>query len=244
MPDTGLNFGYNVTSNGGRRNTTDAAWRLGFETNYLGNVGSIGLDFEFHMPELIAFDGRPYRLNSYYTEKTNGVTRNERYIDTTQFFSNQDHAVYPGPQYLQIAAGNNIGFGCAPVITMQGSGLLAAYVAAFDMIDDSTGDQLHWRLLPGGVGQIAFNVTDIIDFYKTGEVFVCRSGGVFAVGTGPLPPDPSAIVQVYSTTQGILFPQMTTVQKLAIVAPTEGLTVYDLTLHQISYWNLTTWINL
>jgi hypothetical protein len=36
---------------------------------------------------------------------------------------------------------------------------------------------------------------------------------------------------------------MTTVQKLAIASPDEGLQVYDLTLHQMSYFNGTTWVN-
>ena len=54
---------------------------------------------------------------------------------------------------------------------------------------------------------------------------------------------PSAILQVTSTTQGVLFPRMTTTQKLAISSPAEGLHVYDLTLHQTSYYNGTVWIN-
>jgi hypothetical protein len=37
---------------------------------------------------------------------------------------------------------------------------------------------------------------------------------------------------------------MTTLQKLAIGTPKEGLIVYDLTLHQISYYNGSTWVNL
>jgi hypothetical protein len=53
----------------------------------------------------------------------------------------------------------------------------------------------------------------------------------------------SAIVQVTSTTQGILGTRMTTTQKLAIASPAEGLEVYDLTLHQKSYFNGTIWIN-
>ena len=54
----------------------------------------------------------------------------------------------------------------------------------------------------------------------------------------------SAIFNVQSTTKGALpAPQMTTTQKLAIATPAEGLEVYDLTLHQKSYYNGTTWIN-
>jgi hypothetical protein len=41
----------------------------------------------------------------------------------------------------------------------------------------------------------------------------------------------------------IKFPGLTTTQKLAISSPTEGLEVYDLTLHQKSYYNGTSWVN-
>ena len=53
----------------------------------------------------------------------------------------------------------------------------------------------------------------------------------------------SAQFQVDSVTRGVLLPRMTTTQKNAIASPAEGLEVYDLTLHQKSYYNGTTWIN-
>jgi len=53
----------------------------------------------------------------------------------------------------------------------------------------------------------------------------------------------SAQFEVISTTMGVLIPRMTTTQKNAIASPAEGLEVYDLTLHQKSYYNGTAWIN-
>ena len=41
----------------------------------------------------------------------------------------------------------------------------------------------------------------------------------------------------------VFFPQYTTVQKLAIASPTEGQQVYDITLHMMSYWNGSVWVN-
>ena len=55
--------------------------------------------------------------------------------------------------------------------------------------------------------------------------------------------DASAALNITSTTQGVLFPRMTTVQKLAIGTPAAGLQVYDTTLNQMSYYNGTTWVN-
>jgi hypothetical protein len=41
----------------------------------------------------------------------------------------------------------------------------------------------------------------------------------------------------------VYFPQYTTVQKLAIASPVEGEQVYDITLHMMSYWNGSVWVN-
>lgn len=64
------------------------------------------------------------------------------------------------------------------------------------------------------------------------------------VGIGTTTPAVSAQLDVSSTTQGVLLPRMTTAQKNAIINPAEGLEVYDLTLHQKSYYNGTVWITL
>jgi hypothetical protein len=53
--------------------------------------------------------------------------------------------------------------------------------------------------------------------------------------------DPSAALQVNSTTQGFLPPTMTTSDRLAISSPAEGLMVYDTDLHQWAGWNGSSW---
>src|SRR6056300_1229742 len=54
--------------------------------------------------------------------------------------------------------------------------------------------------------------------------------------------DDSAVLQITSTTKGVLFPRLTTTQKNAIVFPAAGLQVYDTDLNQMSYYNGTTWV--
>lgn len=51
------------------------------------------------------------------------------------------------------------------------------------------------------------------------------------VGINTTTPNASSILDVYSENKGILFPRMTTVQKLAIISPQDGLMVYDTDLH-------------
>ena len=53
--------------------------------------------------------------------------------------------------------------------------------------------------------------------------------------------DDSAMLEVLSTTQGLLFPRMTTAQKNAIVAPAAGLAVYDTTLNKLCVRTAAAW---
>ena len=57
------------------------------------------------------------------------------------------------------------------------------------------------------------------------------------VGIGTVTPDASSMLDISSTTQGMLAPRMTTAQKAAIVSPADGLMVYDTTLKSLSYYN-------
>ena len=66
------------------------------------------------------------------------------------------------------------------------------------------------------------------------------------VGINTTTPDASSILDLTSTTQGLLPPRMTTAQKLAIVSPANGLLVYDTDLNGYSYYDLptATWDNI
>ncbi|WP_445721540.1 hypothetical protein [Flavobacterium sp.] len=66
------------------------------------------------------------------------------------------------------------------------------------------------------------------------------------VGINTTTPDASSILDITSTTKGILTPRMTTAQKLAIASPANGLLVYDTDLNGYSYYDLptTTWDNI
>lgn len=61
------------------------------------------------------------------------------------------------------------------------------------------------------------------------------------LSTGALPIDPAAAFQVASTTQGVLFPNMTTTQKNAIASPPRGLVVFDTTLNKLCVLGASAW---
>jgi len=56
--------------------------------------------------------------------------------------------------------------------------------------------------------------------------------------------DASAILQLDSTTQGLLPPRMTAAQRDAIATPAQGLVIYNTDTNYYNYWNSTTWIPL
>lgn len=66
------------------------------------------------------------------------------------------------------------------------------------------------------------------------------------VGVGTTTPDSTAVLDVFSTSKGMLVPRLTTVQRNAIVSPAQGLLVYDTDLGCFYYFNssVSQWISL
>lgn len=54
----------------------------------------------------------------------------------------------------------------------------------------------------------------------------------------------SSMLDVKSTTKGLLIPRLTTAQRAAVVTPATGLLVFDTSLNGFYYYNGTAWINL
>ena len=78
-------------------------------------------------------------------------------------------------------------------------------------------------------------------------IFVGSSSAQNNAGLGTTSPNSSAILEMQSTTQGVLVPRMTAVQRLAVTvnATTEGLLVYDLDSLCFFYYKVSTgWTSL
>ncbi|QZK91421.1 hypothetical protein K5V07_13320 [Flavobacterium sp. CHNK8] len=74
--------------------------------------------------------------------------------------------------------------------------------------------------------------------------FLILAANTFAqVGVGTITPHASSVLDVSSTTQGMLTPRMTTAQRLAIASPADGLMVYDTDLKSFYHYNqgITSW---
>lgn len=64
------------------------------------------------------------------------------------------------------------------------------------------------------------------------------------IGIGNTNPDPSSILDITSTTQGMLAPRMTTLQRNAITSPAEGLLVFDTDEDIFYFYDSTGWLPL
>lgn len=75
--------------------------------------------------------------------------------------------------------------------------------------------------------------------------FICLTS-YSQVGIGTTLPNSSSILDLTSTSQGLLAPRMTSVQRLAISSPAEGLLVFDTDQDAFYYYDTTstTWIKL
>ncbi|MFY7945154.1 MAG: DUF7151 family protein, partial [Crocinitomicaceae bacterium] len=62
----------------------------------------------------------------------------------------------------------------------------------------------------------------------------------------PATPNPTSVLDVSSTTKGMLMPRMTTAQRNGIVGPANGLLVYDTDVNCVMYYSttLTSWNSL
>jgi hypothetical protein len=72
--------------------------------------------------------------------------------------------------------------------------------------------------------------------------FLMGFNGIIAQsGINTTTPDPSAILDVYSTNKGFLPPRLTTAERDAIAAPAAGLMIYNTTVNCLQWWNGTYW---
>jgi hypothetical protein len=77
--------------------------------------------------------------------------------------------------------------------------------------------------------------------------FLMLSVNVYAqVGIGTITPAASSVLDVSSTTQGMLTPRMTTAQRVAISSPANGLMVYDTDLKAFHHYDASTtsWLKI
>src|SRR5258706_765073 len=79
-------------------------------------------------------------------------------------------------------------------------------------------------------------------------LWVCPASSVNAQGVGINPsgsnPDPSALLDLSSTTKGTLITRMSTAQRNAITSPAIGLLIYNTDCNNFNYYNGSSWVDM
>jgi len=127
----------------------------------------------------------------------------------------------------------------SPSLILQGNGWKTASTAA------SQSMAFRWFVTPiqGTSAPTSFlGLGSSVNGFYTDDQFIFTNGGAFAIGTTS--PAATAIVDLTSTTRGMLVPRMTTTQKNAISSPANGLLLYDNTLNKLSVYESSAWVKL
>jgi hypothetical protein len=64
------------------------------------------------------------------------------------------------------------------------------------------------------------------------------------ISNGVITPDTSSILEIRSTSKGVLIPRLTTAQRNAIATPATGLMIFNTTTNAFNYYNSSSWIEL
>lgn len=79
-----------------------------------------------------------------------------------------------------------------------------------------------------------------ISFY-TNSTHILELAANGSVGINTASPNASAVLDLTSTTKGLLLPRMTTTQRNAIVSPVAGLAIYNSTTNKLNFHNGSIW---
>jgi hypothetical protein len=242
--DTGTNF--SIESIGGYMEVykaSDLIWTIpndilidGGQVLYSGN--SIPISFNYNVPYSL-----PNQLNINNDLISSGRRRLGMLVyvyetDTVYQFLMSNYTTLWNDAEL---AGSIINIGSGYIATddtPEGVAFVNAWTATtVEGVDGETRENAKWKVyLVGNLniytsnGSITTNrsvgISGVSLTYssETEANLLVLSGGSVAVGTGT--PDDNAILDISSTTKGVLFPRMTTVQRTGMTT-TEGMVVYD-----------------
>ena len=234
-----LNIGLQVNVNGGGSTTSS-------------DVGSISAELN-GKNEILRLKGTDF---AYLTNYVGGVLKSKighSYSPDSkvlQIITNApDSPIYLGTNNVNYIAieNNRLGINTNPIYPLHVRGTpnngRIAYFEDGNIQCNFNSDYAFHHLRAGILGSFGLNSSGTLILQSGLQNQLGISNTNNNVGIGTLTPVASAKLEISSTTQGFLPPRMTTTQKNTIATPLEGLEVYDLTLHQKSYYNGTIWIN-
>jgi hypothetical protein len=103
-------------------------------------------------------------------------------------------------------------------------------------------NRLQLKVLNMDINYLKISLYALVCFFSL-NFSAAQNVGISDAGSS-FTPDASSVLELKSTTRGLLTPRLTTAQKNAIAAPLTGLLVYDTSLNLFYYYNGTAWVPL
>jgi len=243
-----------ISTNGTGRLFVDASGRVGVGAaptslfSIRGNQPVINIDEELNTSSKIAF--RPAILS--YAD-TGGLSIN--YSSGEQrLFTGSSGAGYfqtfytDGSERMRLDSSGRLGLGTTSVAALLHLNGGSAALPVTSGTTQSAGNRLRLSTATGsgildvgcaGASGMWLQSTDSTDLSIEYPLLLNPNGG--SVGIGTTSPNASALLDVTSTTQGLLPPRMTTTQRNAISSPAAGLMIYNTTTNKLNFYNGSAW---
>lgn len=165
----------------------------------------------------------------------------------TPLGTSSNYAILGGGDITTTILRGNVGIGTeAPTARIHIEENNSGGVTRFKVINTSTGvsSQAGFELAQGSNSFTQYISGDdalkLFSATKNSNVLIVDATGSMAINSATIAA-PSAVLDIESTTKGVLFPRMTTTQRNAIINPLEGLHVYDITLDADYLWDGLAW---
>ncbi len=151
------------------------------------------------------------------------------------------NALFAGSIFANSAGSNNSGFGyqAGNDITSGGSNTIIGSNTGRGITTGGKNTIIGASVT--GLSSSLSNNIIIADGDGNRRINVDASG---RVGIGTNTPSTTAILELSSTTGGVLFPRMTTTQRDAISTPVDGLVIYNSTTNKLQVRAASTWVDL
>lgn len=252
--NTNSAFGYNAlnTSTGGLYNTAIGSNALNNLTNGLANtaIGEMSLGALTTGANNIGIG----RQSLTATSNGQGNIGIGDFSLTSMGTANGNTAIGQNALYNNILGSSNVAIGNSALVATKGgsntgvgtyvgynltTGTANTIIGYYTALGITTGSKN--TIIGANISGLATTLSNTIILADGDGVirYYCNSAGSTGIGTST--PSSKAILDLTSTTKGLLLPRMTTTQRDAITSPDAGLIIYNTTSNKLNFYNGSAW---